>query len=247
MTDADLMAEPKWVVRRQQLLAEEKAVDQSATEVAACPVEFEARSEGIEPQNSAINELADGERSWEERIVQLGSFGTASQSAVTRCEEIMLTVERPEEIEFTDTPEGHADLVLCSVNWAEMFIADGDADKAASSAFYAGICWALLNLEPDSVRGRKLLESARQGHQAVHGDETSKMALWDAMYRDYAAEIAKGTKKTAAAALVAEKYGVCDRTVRNAQKYISKRKSLESPATFQNDMRHGEPRQIAEE
>ena len=69
-------------------------------------------------------------------------------------------------------------------------------------------------------RGRKVVRSARAGHQAVHGDEAEKRDRWQRIHADFEAEKAKGTPK--AARIVAERHGVSERQVYRSKKYLSK-------------------------
>jgi hypothetical protein len=73
---------------------------------------------------------------------------------------------------------------------------------------------------PDARRGEKIAVSAKKGHEAVHGSAAAKRAEYQKIYDALLTEMAKGTPK--AAAVVAERFGIAERTVYRAQKKISK-------------------------
>ncbi len=55
----------------------------------------------------------------------------------------------------------------------------------------------------------------------MHGDNRTKLRRWNAIKADFDSEIATGTKKSAAYAIVAEKRGVSSKTVgRIVNKYL---------------------------
>jgi hypothetical protein len=76
--------------------------------------------------------------------------------------------------------------------------------------------------KPDMETGRKVKLAARSGHETVHGTDTEKRAKWQAIANDLRAEVASGTKKTAAYAIVAEKHGVSAKTVQRVPGYLNK-------------------------
>ena len=65
-------------------------------------------------------------------------------------------------------------------------------------------------------RGEVVAAGAKRGHEAAHGTDAEKSARSQGMYDNVLAEEAKGTKRAAAVAAVAERYGVKDRTVYRA-------------------------------
>lgn len=77
-------------------------------------------------------------------------------------------------------------------------------------------------LLPSARRGDKVMSGAQSGHEAVHGTKAEKDARWTRMAKDFKRELERGTGKDAAYCIVAEKHGVCDRTVRRAVKQIEK-------------------------
>ena len=84
-------------------------------------------------------------------------------------------------------------------------------------------------LLPDAERGANTLDSARKGHEVVHGTQDEKHARWTRQAEDYRKEVARGTGKDAAYYVVAQMHCVSDRTVRRAVGWIEK--TPDSPAT----------------
>lgn len=78
--------------------------------------------------------------------------------------------------------------------------------------------WAV----PHIRRGVRLLESAREGHERVHGTAKEKAARWRRYAADHAEEIARGISKEAAYHTVAQNHNVSDRTIRRAVKKMPK-------------------------
>lgn len=77
----------------------------------------------------------------------------------------------------------------------------------------------MLN-EPDIERGKKVMVSAKTGHEMVHGTMAQKMSGWHVLYNDWQAEKAKGTRNSAQ--VVADRHGVAKRTVERTLKYLKK-------------------------
>lgn len=78
--------------------------------------------------------------------------------------------------------------------------------------------WAVSHIR----RGVRLLESAREGHEKVHGTAEEKEARWRRYAADHAEEVARGISKEAAYHTVAQNHGVSDRTIRRAVEKVRK-------------------------
>lgn len=69
----------------------------------------------------------------------------------------------------------------------------------------------------DAARGRKVLESARAGHEMVHGTQEQKEARWADYQKDYDELHTRNPNlsHTAVCKKVADKHGCCSKTVSN--------------------------------
>ena len=62
---------------------------------------------------------------------------------------------------------------------------------------------------------------ARAGHAAVHGSAEEKLARWTALANQVTVEKARGLPTKAAVAIVAERHGCHEKTVRRAIKRLA--------------------------
>jgi hypothetical protein len=77
---------------------------------------------------------------------------------------------------------------------------------------------------PHIIRGFGTLRSAKEGHERVYGTKAQKIKRWQAIAADLQAELDRGTKKTAAYEVVAEKRRISSKTVVRAIGYLKKLK-----------------------
>jgi hypothetical protein len=123
---------------------------------------------------------------------------------------------------MSDSPEGYATRLISLIDEARRLRDDGQVDEAMAKAFAVGElikeAWIKEVWEPDALRGVKLVESARQGHVAVHGTEESKAARRDACLRTYRQSLAEGLSRMAAYEAAAKKHGVGTKTIQRAVK-----------------------------
>jgi hypothetical protein len=70
----------------------------------------------------------------------------------------------------------------------------------------------------DAARGMKAVQSARAGHEQVHGNQSDKQARWRAQYAAFERYRAQGCNITKAQALAAKECGVSPRIIFEARK-----------------------------
>lgn len=105
---------------------------------------------------------------------------------------------------------------------AQEALASGDEEKITEAALLCPTFERTGN-DWDRARGAKTIQSARGGHERVHGTKEAKEARWSEMYSDYLDALAKGRTKSRAQELVGLKHGVSSRTIRTvAKKYEEK-------------------------
>lgn len=163
---------------------------------------------------------------WEgitESFKKHGHFGMVALEAEEICNQVLANFNG--DMAPVDSPEAFAQIILKHIAIAKDNIGHrDDADYAARHAFEAGFEWARATMkwaeEGTWLTGKKSLSGAKSGHEVVHGDEAAKRARWQAMIADLDAELSRGTKKTAAYAVVAEKHGVSAKTVQRARRYL---------------------------
>lgn len=94
----------------------------------------------------------------------------------------------------------------------------GEIELAMRFAFDLGVIverWRMkIGWENYALTGKKVQDGTRYAHEVAHGTAAQKAARWSSYQRDYDEERARGTKKTAAYSLVAEKHNVHPDTVR---------------------------------
>jgi integrase len=103
-------------------------------------------------------------------------------------------------------------------------LAAGEFEWACRLSFDLGglytTCQIREDTEPTWVRGDKVLRGAQTGHEQVYGTMNQKQQHWRKIADDLRTELGKGTKKTAAYGLVAERHNVSVKTVQRAWNYV---------------------------
>lgn len=125
-----------------------------------------------------------------------------------------------------DLPPALAEEILNYIRKVHGQVEKGNAEMAARLAFDLGVkaCELAMKIgrEADYLHGVSRLKGARLAHEKLYGTKEEKVARWQRLYDDLLAELAKGTKKTAAYALVAERHGVSPKQVQRAPRYLGK-------------------------
>ncbi len=123
---------------------------------------------------------------------------------------------------MSDSPEGYAARLISLIDEARRLRDDGQVDEAMAKVFAVGElineAWIKEVWEPDALRGVKLVESARLGHEAVHGTEEAKAARQDLYLGTYRQSLAEGLPRMAAYEAAAKKHGVSTKTIQRAVK-----------------------------
>lgn len=125
-----------------------------------------------------------------------------------------------------DSPEGYAVRLLILVDNTNTLIRSGQVDEAMATAVSIG---ELVNeasmkevWEKDALRGAKVLESARSGHEQVHGTREAKEARWATYFQAYEKYVAQGLAKMTAYEEAAEDNHVSAKTIQRAVKFFSR-------------------------
>ena len=119
-----------------------------------------------------------------------------------------------------DSPEGYAARLISLIDDAHSLLQSGQLDEAMAKAFAVGElineAWMKEVWEQDALRGVKILESARSGHEAIHGTEEAKTARRKAYLMTYNKSIANRLSRMAAYKTAAKQHGVSERTIQRA-------------------------------
>jgi hypothetical protein len=105
--------------------------------------------------------------------------------------------------EIRDWRESHPDLALGLALFLGELIGEARAHLAHGE---------------DAARGMKAVQSARAGHEQVHGNQAHKQARWRMQYTAFEKYRAQGCNITDAESLAANECGVSPRTIFEARK-----------------------------
>jgi len=127
---------------------------------------------------------------------------------------------------MSDSPEGYSARLISLIDEARRLRDDGQVDEAMAKAFAVGElineAWIKEVWEQDALRGVKLVEGGRLGHEMVHGTEDAKAARRNAYQRTYRQGLAEGLSRMAAYEVAAGKHGVSKRTIQRAVKLFNR-------------------------
>jgi len=119
-----------------------------------------------------------------------------------------------------DSPQGYASEILLLIEKARILQRKGRVDEAMAAAFDAG---ALVSeaafkdvWEVDALRGLKVHEGARAGHEQVHGTKEDKVRRNVERVEAFNAARKEGLSKMAAYEAAAEQLGEDPRTIQRA-------------------------------
>ena len=119
-----------------------------------------------------------------------------------------------------DSPAGYAVRLLYMLKEIDKFAGEKRYDEALAMALEAGQLLAEAGIkeiwEKDALRGYKVIESAREGHTAMHGTAQDKAASRALHLEAFEKARNRGLGKTAAYEAAGEECGVTRRTIQRS-------------------------------